>query len=62
MYVPRSASQKSEKTKMLALFNTLPEEDKDLVIAMSDSLARKYCQRKNACHQPTALRYQGGCK
>ena len=30
------------KIRMLALFNTLTEEDKDFVISMSDSLVRKY--------------------
>ena len=34
--------QGNEKIKMLALFNTLTEEDKDFVISMSDSLVRKY--------------------
>jgi hypothetical protein len=35
-------TQKNEKIRMLALFNTLTEEDKDFVISMSDSLVRKY--------------------
>jgi hypothetical protein len=35
-------TQKNEKIRMLALFNTLTEEDKDFVIAMSDALVRKY--------------------
>ena len=34
--------ENGKKIKLLALFNTLPEEDKDLVISMSDSLVRKY--------------------
>ena len=34
--------QGNEKIKMLALFNTLTEEDKDIVISMSDSLVRKH--------------------
>ena len=34
--------QKNEKIRMLALFNTLTEEDKDFVISMSDSLVRKH--------------------
>ena len=44
MYVSRGRiKQKNEKrNKMLALFNTLMEEDKDFVISMSDSLVRKY--------------------
>jgi hypothetical protein len=35
-------TQGNEKIRMLALFNTLTEEDKDFVISMSDSLVRKY--------------------
>ncbi|MCL2154617.1 MAG: hypothetical protein FWH53_03015 [Leptospirales bacterium] len=31
----------SKKSKLLALFNTLEEDDKDVVIAMSESLAEK---------------------
>jgi hypothetical protein len=43
MYVPKGyVRQGNKKIRMLALFNTLPEEDKDLVISMSDSLVRKY--------------------
>jgi hypothetical protein len=43
MYLSKGrATQKNEKIRMLALFNTLTEEDKDLVISMSDSLVRKY--------------------
>jgi len=43
MYVQkRCITQKNEKIRMLALFNTLTEEDKDVVISMSDSLVRKY--------------------
>jgi hypothetical protein len=43
MYVSKGCkTQGNEKIRMLALFNTLPEEDKDFVIAMSDSLVRKY--------------------
>ena len=43
MYLSKGCkTQGNEKIKMLALFNTLPEEDKDLVISMSDSLVRKY--------------------
>jgi len=43
MYVSkRCITQKNEKIRMLALFNTLTEEDKDFVISMSDSLVRKY--------------------
>ena len=43
MYVSKGCiTQKNEKIRMLALFNTLTEEDKDFVIAMSDSLVRKY--------------------
>ena len=39
----RYKKQENErKIRMLALFNTLTEEDKDFVISMSDSLARKY--------------------
>ena len=34
--------QGNEKIRMLALFNTLTEEDKDFVISMSDSLVRKH--------------------
>jgi len=34
--------ENGKKIKLLALFNTLTEEDKDFVIAMSDSLVRKY--------------------
>ena len=34
--------QGNEKIRMLALFNTLTEEDKDFVISMSDLLVRKY--------------------
>jgi len=42
MYVSKGVTQGNKKIKMLALFNTLREEDKDLVISMSDSLVRKY--------------------
>jgi hypothetical protein len=43
MYVSkRCIRQRNEKIKMLALFNTLTEEDKDFVISMSDALVRKY--------------------
>jgi len=38
----RCITQKNEKIKMLALFNTLAEEDKEFVISMTDSLVRKY--------------------
>ena len=31
----------SKKTKLLALFNALEEDDKDAVIAMAESLAEK---------------------
>jgi len=34
--------ENERKIRMLVLFNTLTEEDKDFVIAMSDSLVRKY--------------------
>jgi len=34
--------ENERKIKMLALFNTLKEEDKDVVISMSDSLVREY--------------------
>jgi len=43
MYVSkRCIKQENKKFKMLALFNTLTEEDKDFVISMSDSLVRKH--------------------
>jgi len=44
MYVSkRCINQEYEKKiKMLTLFNTLAEEDKDFVISMSDTLVRKY--------------------
>ena len=43
MYVSKECTRReNEKIRMLALFNTLPEEDKDFVISMSDSLVRKY--------------------
>jgi hypothetical protein len=43
MYVSKEVTQENEKKiKMLALFNTLREADKDLVISMSDLLVRKY--------------------
>ena len=43
MYVSKKCTRKgNEKIRMLALFNTLTEEDKDFVISMSDSLVRKY--------------------
>jgi hypothetical protein len=43
MYLSKECiRQGNEKIRMLALFNTLPEEDKDFVISMSDSLVRKY--------------------
>jgi len=49
MYVSKGCkTQGNKKIKMLALFNTLAEEDKDFVISMSDSLVRKYRQCKNA--------------
>ena len=34
--------ENERKIRMLVLFNTLTEEDKDFVISMSDSLVRKY--------------------
>jgi len=34
--------ENEKKIKMLTLFNTLAEEDKDFVISMSDMLVRKY--------------------
>jgi hypothetical protein len=43
MYLSKGhVTQKNEKIRMLALFNTLTEEDKDFVISMSDLLVRKY--------------------
>jgi len=43
MYVlKRYIRQGNEKIRMLTLFNTLTEEDKDFVITMSDSLVRKH--------------------
>jgi hypothetical protein len=43
MYVSKGCkTQGNKKIKMLVLFNTLREEDKDFVISMSDSLVRKY--------------------
>lgn len=44
MYVSniRNNIQKNgQKSKMLALFNTLGENDKDMVIAMTESLVKK---------------------
>jgi hypothetical protein len=39
----RYKKQENErKIRMLVLFNTLTEEDKDFVISMSDSLVRKH--------------------
>ena len=34
--------ENERKIRMLVLFNTLTEEDKDIVISMSDSLVRKH--------------------
>ena len=34
--------ENEKKIRMLVLFNTLTEEDKDFVISMSDSLVRKH--------------------
>jgi len=43
MYVSKgSIRQGNKKIRMLVLFNTLTEEDKDFVISMSTSLVRKY--------------------
>jgi len=44
MYVSkgRIKQENSTKIKMLALFKTLTEDDKDFVISMSDSLVRKH--------------------
>jgi hypothetical protein len=43
MYVSKECiKQGNEKVRMLALFNTLTEEDKDFVISLSTSLVRKY--------------------
>jgi hypothetical protein len=43
MYLSKGCiRQGNEKIRMLALFNTLTEEDKDFVISLSDSLVRKY--------------------
>jgi hypothetical protein len=44
MYVSKEGirHENEKKIKMLALFNTLTEEDKDFVISMSDSLVRKH--------------------
>jgi len=52
MYVSEGQikQENERKIKMLALFNTLTEEDKDIVISMSDSLVRKHgsCVRNNS--------------
>jgi len=44
MYVSKGCIRlkNEKKPKMLALFNTLTEEDKDFVISMADSLVRRY--------------------
>jgi hypothetical protein len=43
MYVSKGCkTQGNEKVRMLALFNTLTEEDKNFVISMTTSLVRKY--------------------
>jgi hypothetical protein len=44
MYVSKRCIRRenTKKIRMLALFNTLTEEDKDFVISMSDSLVRRY--------------------
>jgi len=42
MYATKNVRQGNEKIRMLALFNTLTEEDKDLVISISNALVRKY--------------------
>jgi len=43
MYLSKECiRQGNEKIRMLALFNTLTEEDKDFVISMSTSLVRKH--------------------
>jgi len=44
MYVSRASNimqENEKKTKMLALFNTLEENDKDVVIAMTESLVER---------------------
>jgi len=44
MYVSKKKicmQENLKKTKMLALFNTLEEKDKDIVIAMAESLVEK---------------------
>jgi len=44
MYVSKRGPtpENERKIRMLVLFNTLREEDKDLVISMSDLLVRKH--------------------
>ena len=44
MYVSKGnmRQENERKIKLLSLFNTLTEEDKDIVISMSDSLVRKH--------------------
>jgi hypothetical protein len=44
MYVSRMCNimqENAKKSKMLALFNTLGEHDKDIVIAMTESLVER---------------------
>jgi len=43
MYVSniRNIQENTHKTKMLALFNTLEENDKDIVIAMAESFVER---------------------
>jgi len=52
MYVSKrcKGQENEKKTKMLVLFNTLTEEDKDIVISMSDSLVKKYGVRTGKKH------------
>jgi len=44
MYVSRACNimqENAKKAKILALFNTLEENDKDIVIAMTESLVKR---------------------
>jgi len=63
MYVSKGCirQENEKKIKMLVLFNKLPEEDKDFVISMSDSLLGKYRQRKNVCPPQHSAKGTHGC-
>jgi len=42
MYVQKGCKNQDKSSRLLTLFNALTEEDKDIVISMSDLLVKKH--------------------